>query len=71
MDIYEKFTKKMTSIGITVNGTDITEKALPCLTLCPWSAFKKQGFHFNLTGMWLWTFQLQILFNQLYIFIYF
>ena len=27
--------------------TEADKKPLPCITLCPWSSFKKQGFFFN------------------------
>ena len=30
-----------------VKYTEEDKKQLPCITLCPWSAFKKQGFFFT------------------------
>ena len=47
-DIYEKFSKKMTSVGVVINEYEQDEKELPCLTLCPWTVFRKPGFHFKL-----------------------
>ena len=47
-DIYEKFSKKMTSVGVTIEEYDGDKKDLPCFTLCPWKVFRKPGFHFKL-----------------------
>ena len=47
-DIFDKFSKKMTNIGVIVEESDKDEKDLPCFTLCPWKAFRNRGFHFKL-----------------------
>ena len=46
-DIFEKYSKMLTSIGIIVEEYDKDEKKLPCFTLCPWKGFKNPGFHFK------------------------
>ena len=46
-DIYLKFSKKLTSVGVIIEEYEKDEKELPCFTLCPWDAFKRSGFHYN------------------------
>ena len=26
---------------------ELEDKRLPCLTICPWAAYKKEGFHYS------------------------
>jgi hypothetical protein len=47
-DIYDKFSKKQTTIAITVEENRNEEKNLPCFTVCPWNIFKNYGFHYKL-----------------------
>ena len=35
------------SIGTLFTGEDIEVKILPCLTVCPWKAFKSKGFFYQ------------------------
>jgi hypothetical protein len=37
----------MTTIGIRTYSENKETKLLPCLTACPWQAFKKSGFYYN------------------------
>lgn len=37
----------MTTVGVRFQDEQLSEKMLPCLTACPMSAFKNQGFHFT------------------------
>ena len=46
-DIFDKFSQKMTSIGIIIEEFDKDAKDLPCFTLCPWKAFRNPGLHFE------------------------
>lgn len=46
-DIYDKFTKKMTTVGIRTYPQIEETKFLPCITVCPWQAFKKHGLFYN------------------------
>jgi hypothetical protein len=47
LDVWDKYDKKKTSTGV-VNSEENTEnKALPCLTICPWKAFRNRGFYFT------------------------
>ena len=43
----DKFTKRMTSIGVNIQESYVSEKLLPCITICPWMAFKSFGFHYS------------------------
>jgi hypothetical protein len=46
-NIYDTFSKKLTSVIITIDENKNDEKDLPCFTLCPWDAYKKPGFHYQ------------------------
>lgn len=37
------------SMGTTFVDDGVHEKDFPCVTACPWQAFKKRGFHYNQT----------------------
>ena len=64
VDIFDKFSKKMTNIGVIVEESDKDEKDLPCLTLCPWKAFRNRGFHFKSEDFYKNVFnQSEIFFN--------
>lgn len=47
MDIYDKFAIKLTNIGIRAWPHDQPTKKMPCITACPWEAFKKRGLFYN------------------------
>ena len=47
IDVWKKYSGKMTSMGSSYTEPIIKSKLLPCLTFCPLSAFKKQGFYFD------------------------
>ena len=55
-DIYEKYAQKMTTVGIRTYSQEEETKLLPCITVCPWQAFKKQGFFYNRTILMQETF---------------
>ena len=43
MDIYEKYSSQLTSVGIRAMTQNQNRKEMPCMTACPWDAFKHQG----------------------------
>lgn len=45
--IWIKFIGKETVMTVKLDIEDITEKYPPCVTACPFTAFKKQGRFFN------------------------
>ena len=47
LDVWEKFTKKMTNMGVRFNDDKLVEKNFPCITVCPWNSFKTHGFHYG------------------------
>ncbi len=47
IDVWQKFTKGMTNVGVRFRDEELSEKMLPCLTACPWNAFKKPGKKFT------------------------
>ena len=47
LDVWDKFSKKITSTGVIKQEKNVLEKPLPCLTICPWKAFRVRGFHFT------------------------
>lgn len=46
-DSYEKFSNKMTNIGVRFQPMDLAKKIPPCVTVCPLEAFKTRGFFFK------------------------
>ena len=46
-DVWDKFSNKFTSTGMRLNEKEFEEKYLPCITVCPWKAFKNKGFYYN------------------------
>ena len=49
VDVWNKFTSGFTATGARFQDSNVDRKLLPCLTVCPWAAFKKQGLHYNLS----------------------
>ena len=48
VDIYEKFSEKLTNVGIRSHSQFRTLlKELPCITACPWKPFKRQGLFYT------------------------
>lgn len=48
VDIYDKFSEKLTNVGIRSQSQFQTlVKELPCVTACPWKPFKRQGLFYN------------------------
>ena len=47
MDIYEKYSSQLTSVGIRAMTQNQNRKEMPCMTACPWDAFKHQGLFYN------------------------
>jgi hypothetical protein len=45
IDVWEKFDKKITTIGSKFRTE--TSEFLPCMTLCPMPGFKSKGFFFT------------------------
>ena len=43
VDVWNKFTSGFTATGVRFQDSNVDRKLLPCLTVCPWAAFKKQG----------------------------
>ena len=43
VDVWNKFTSGFTATGARFQDSNVDRKLLPCLTVCPWAAFKKQG----------------------------
>ena len=46
-EVYDKYTSKMTSSGISLYSDDVTEKNLPYLTFCAWPVKRTPGIHFT------------------------
>ena len=55
-DAIDKYSRKMTNIGVVIREHPYMEKPLPCITICPWRAFRHSGFHFNSKNFTLNTF---------------
>jgi hypothetical protein len=48
MDTWEKYRSERTVLGVSFfKGSSIGEGLLPCITICPWEAFKKPGFFYT------------------------
>ena len=47
IDVWDKYDKKMTSMGTRFKEENNQEKHLPCITVCPWNAFRKRGLYFK------------------------
>ena len=47
LDVWDKFSKKMTNMGVVFQEKDVELKELPCLTICPWPAFRERNFSFS------------------------
>ena len=54
----------MTSIGVRFQDDQLSEKMLPCLTVCPINAFKNQGFHFTIEEYYNQTYSMQEIFYE-------
>ena len=63
-EIYEKFAKKMTTIGIRTYSENKETKLLPCITACPWQAFKRRGFYYNRKTLVQETFEKDEIFDD-------
>ncbi len=46
-EVYDKYTSKMTSSGISLYSDGTTEKFLPFLTFCAWPIKRTPGIHFR------------------------
>jgi len=63
LDSYEKYTKKMTNIGV---GSEILNKEQtypPCITICPIDAFRKRGFFYRKDEFQKQTFKKEEIFH--------
>ena len=58
-DVWDKFSHKFTSTGVRFSDEGLTNKELPCFTVCPWKGFKKNGFHYENTDFMNSTFDQQ------------
>ena len=47
---------------LSLNGAESKKKNLPCLTACPWEAFKQKGFYFTEENYLKRTFELDEIF---------
>ena len=50
LDVWNKFSHQFTTTGIRFVDQELSAKQLPCITLCPWAAFKKKAFNYNITN---------------------
>jgi len=56
-------------MGTTFLDSDISSKILPCVTACPFEAFKKRGLYHSDSDFKMWTYELPEIFvvkNQNY-----
>ena len=56
LDVWDKFSHKFTATGVRFVDQELPTKQLPCITVCPWEAFRKKGFHYNMDEFMLYTF---------------
>jgi len=47
LDSYEKFSNKMTSVGVRMLAIETEKKIPPCVTVCPLEGFKTRGFFYK------------------------
>ncbi len=47
LDIFEKFSAKMTNVGVQTRSQKEDTKFLSCITACPWPAFKHHGLFYD------------------------
>ena len=50
LDVWNKFSHQFTTTGIRFVDQGLSAKQLPCITLCPWAAFKKKSFNYNINN---------------------
>ena len=50
-------------MGTTFNDGNSEVKILPCLTACPFEAFKEKGFHYKEADFLKWTYELYEVFR--------
>ena len=56
LDVWKKISHNFTTTSVRFIDQELDIKYLPCFTLCPWSAFKKNGFHYDFTDFMNSTF---------------
>jgi len=47
LETWENFTKEMTTIGVRFIKDPKIGPFLPCITVCAWSAYRKQGLFYK------------------------
>ena len=47
METTDKFAQRMTTVGVNIKESSLAEKMLPCITVCPWMAFKSFRFYYT------------------------
>ena len=61
-DVWDKFNNQMTSMGIRFKVENVKEKQLPCLTACPWNAYRERGLFFKKDDFMRQTFEKEEIF---------
>ena len=59
LDVWDKFSKKLTNMGVAFQENDVQDKELPCVTICPWPAFRSRNFSFTSETFLKQTFNLE------------
>jgi len=62
LDSFNKFTNKMTNIGVRTEPFNMDKKFPPCITVCPLDAFRKRGFFFKQAEFYQQTFNREEIF---------
>ena len=63
-DVWNKFSSKMTSTGITFVEPDESGMLFPPFTVCPWPVYKRRGFYFSESDYLKNTYELEDIFNN-------
>ena len=64
IDVWDKFSHKSTTTRMRFIEFSDSLKLLPCMTVCPWSAFKNPGFFYNTTEFLDNTFTMDDVFDD-------
>ena len=47
LETWDDFSKEMTTMGVKLVKDATNGPYLPCITVCPWKAFRKSGFFYK------------------------
>ena len=64
VDVWDKFSHKATTTQMRFIEYNEALKLLPCMTVCPWSAFKNPGFFYNTNDFLNNTFAMEDVFDD-------